>query len=188
MPSSARRAAVVTQEAIPWEVDSGVDQRVFHMDDGEDAKNLESVEQLCREFSRWGITRSDVVVGIGGGVVTDVAGFAAAVYHRGVAFFLVPTTLLAQVDAAIGGKTGVNLPEGKNLVGAFWQPAGVFCDTRALETLPPDERRSGRGEMVKCALIGAGSLEGLPLEEQIARCVRLKAEVVAGDEREGGAR
>jgi 5-deoxy-5-amino-3-dehydroquinate synthase len=188
MPAGARRAAVVTQQAIPWEVDSGVDQRVFFMDDGEEAKNLESVEDLCREFSRWGLTRADVVVAVGGGVVTDVAGFAAAVYHRGTSLVHVPTSLLGQVDAAIGGKTGVNLPEGKNLVGAFWQPRAVLCDTETLETLPPREYRSGLGEMAKYAFLGVDRLRDMALEDAIAECVACKARVVAGDERESGRR
>ncbi len=94
------------------------------------------------------------MVAVGGGVVTDTAGFAAAVYHRGVPVVHVPTTLLGQVDAAIGGKTGVNLPEGKNLVGAFWQPSAVLCDTEVLETLPPREYRSGCGEMAKYHFLG----------------------------------
>ena len=188
MPQEARRAAVVTQENIPWEVDPGVEQRVFHLDDGEEAKNLESVEQLCREFTRWGLTRADVVVCLGGGVVTDVGGFAAAVYHRGISVIHVPTTLLGQVDAAIGGKTGVNLPEGKNLVGAFWQPTAVFCDTETLETLPPREYRSGLGEMAKYAFLGVDDLRDMALEDAVAACVACKAEVVAGDERESGRR
>jgi len=116
--------------------------------------------------------------------VTDVAGFAAAVYHRGVAVAHVATTLLAQVDAAIGGKTGVNLPEGKNLVGAFWQPAAVICDTEVLSTLPPREYRSGLGEMAKYAFLGAPDLAELDIDEAVARCVQLKAGLVAGDERE----
>ena len=188
LPAGASRAAVVTQENIPWEVDSGVDQRVFHIEDGEDAKCLESVEELCRGFSRWGLTRSDVVVALGGGVVTDVAGFAAAVYHRGVAVIHVPTSLLGQVDAAIGGKTGVNLPEGKNLVGAFWQPLAVVCDTETLETLPPREYRSGLGEMAKYAFLGVDGLRDMSLEDAIAACVACKAEVVVSDERESGRR
>ena len=114
--------------------------------DGEDAKNLESVEELCRRFARRGLSRSDVIVAVGGGVVTDVAGFAAAVYHRGVAVVNVATTLLGQVDAAIGGKTGVNLPEGKNLVGAFWQPEAVLCDIETLSSLPPREYRWPGGD------------------------------------------
>lgn len=188
LPAGASRAAVVTQENIPWELDPGVDQRVFHIEDGEDAKCLESVEELCRGFSRWGLTRSDVVVALGGGVVTDVAGFAAAVYHRGVAVIHVPTSLLGQVDAAIGGKTGVNLPEGKNLVGAFWQPLAVVCDTETLETLPPREYRSGLGEMAKYAFLGVDGLRDMPLEDAIAACVACKAEVVVSDERESGRR
>ena len=94
---------------------------------------MATVEGLCREWARWNLTRADAVVAVGGGVVTDTGGFAAAVYHRGVAVVHVPTTLLGMVDAAIGGKTGVNLPEGKNLVGAFWQPTAVLCDTDSLE-------------------------------------------------------
>src|SRR5204862_3211075 len=116
------------------------------IDDGEPAKSLATVEKLCRSWARWGLTRADVVVAVGGGVVTDVGGFAAAVYHRGVAVVHVPTTILGMIDAAVGGKNGGTLPEGKNLVGAFWQPNAVLCDTDALATLPPRERRSGLGE------------------------------------------
>jgi 5-deoxy-5-amino-3-dehydroquinate synthase len=100
----------------------------------------------------------------------------------------VATTLLAQIDAAIGGKTGVNLPEGKNLVGAFWQPAAVLCDTETLATLPPREYRNGLGEMAKYAFLGVDGLRDLSLDEAVAACVRCKAEVVASDEREGGRR
>jgi len=120
--------------------------------------------------------------------VTDTAGFAAAVYHRGVRWVAVPTTLLGQVDAAIGGKTGVNLPEGKNLVGAFWQPSAVLCDTEVLETLPPREYRSGLGEMAKYHFLGGEALVDSNLDERVAKCVAIKAEVVASDEREGGRR
>jgi 5-deoxy-5-amino-3-dehydroquinate synthase len=124
-------------------------------------------------------------------VVTDTAGFAAAVYHRGVPIVHVPTTLLGQVDAAIGGKTGVNLPEGKNLVGAFWQPAAVLCDTELLETLPPEEYRSGLGEMAKYHFLADGpaspDLADLPLDERVARCVEIKAAFVSADEREAPA-
>jgi 5-deoxy-5-amino-3-dehydroquinate synthase len=188
VPAGAQRAAIVTQPDLPVTVDPGIEHRIFLIDQGEDAKNLETIEQLCREFTRWGLTRSDVVVAVGGGVVTDAAGFAAAVYHRGVAVIHVATSLLAQVDAAIGGKTGVNLPEGKNLVGAFWQPHAVLCDTETLETLPPREYRSGLGEMAKYHFLGAEDLSDLSLEERVARCVAMKARVVAGDEREGGDR
>jgi 5-deoxy-5-amino-3-dehydroquinate synthase len=188
VPSTAGRAAIVTQETIPWSVDPGVEQRTFFLDDGEDAKNLESVEVLCRDFARWGLSRADVVIALGGGVVTDVAGFAAAVYHRGVGVVHVPTTLLGQIDAAIGGKTGVNLPEGKNLVGAFWQPAAVLCDTETLTTLPPREYRSGLGEMAKYAFLGVERLRDISLDDAVAACVACKAEVVGDDERESGRR
>ena len=188
LPVNAGRAAVVTQEAVGVPVDAGVEQCTFVMGAGETAKDLETVEDLCRQFSRWGLTRADVVVAVGGGVVTDTAGFAAAVYHRGVRWVAVPTTLLGQVDAAIGGKTGVNLPEGKNLVGAFWQPSAVLCDTEVLETLPPREYRSGLGEMAKYYFLGGEALIDCNLEERIARCVAIKADVVADDEREGGRR
>jgi 5-deoxy-5-amino-3-dehydroquinate synthase len=188
LPVGARRAAVVTQEQVGVEVDPGVEHHTFVVGEGEDAKGLETVEDLCRGFARWGLTRADVVVAVGGGVVTDTAGFAAAVYHRGVAVVHVATTLLAQVDAAIGGKTGVNLPEGKNLVGAFWQPAAVLCDTETLETLPPEEYRSGLGEVAKYHFLGGGDLADLALDEKVARCVAIKAAVVAADERESGRR
>jgi 5-deoxy-5-amino-3-dehydroquinate synthase len=188
LPVGATRAAIVTQASIPVTVDAGMEQRTFLLDEGEGAKELESVERLCREFAAWGLTRADVVVAVGGGVVTDVAGFAAAVYHRGTPVVHVATTLLGQVDAAIGGKTGVNLPEGKNLVGAFWQPAAVLCDTDTLLTLPPRDYRSGCGEMAKYAFLGVDDLPDLALEDAVAACVACKAGVVAGDEREGGRR
>jgi 5-deoxy-5-amino-3-dehydroquinate synthase len=188
LPVGAGRAAVVTQDSVGVVVDPGIEHRVFVIDDGEDAKCMETVEDLCRRFARWGLTRGDVVVAVGGGVVTDTAGFAAAVYHRGVAVVHVATTLLAQVDAAIGGKTGVNLPEGKNLVGAFWQPAAVLCDTEALETLPPREYRSGLGELAKYHFLTGDDLQDLPLDERVAAAVAIKAAVVGEDERDGGRR
>ncbi|MDQ2825436.1 MAG: 3-dehydroquinate synthase [Actinomycetota bacterium] len=184
IPVGAKRAAIVTQAAVGVTLDAGIEQRSFLMGDGEAAKCLETVEELCRAFSRWGLTRGDVVVAVGGGVVTDTAGFAAAVYHRGVAVVHVATSLLAQVDAAIGGKTGVNLPEGKNLVGAFWQPAAVLCDTEVLSTLAPREYLSGQGEMAKYAFLGVENLPDLPLDEAVAACVRCKASYVGADEHE----
>jgi 5-deoxy-5-amino-3-dehydroquinate synthase len=188
VPASARRVAVVTQGGIGIDVDPGREHRVFEIPDGEEAKSLAVVEDLCRQFAQWGLNRADAVVAVGGGIVTDTAGFAAAVYHRGVPVVHVSTTLLGQIDAAIGGKTGVNLPEGKNLVGAFWQPAAVLCDTEVLATLPPREYRSGLGELAKYHFLGGGDLDALPLEQRVAACVAIKAEVVAGDEREGGRR
>ncbi|HEY5097009.1 MAG TPA: 3-dehydroquinate synthase family protein [Acidimicrobiales bacterium] len=191
----ASRAAVVTQDGIGVEVDPGVPADRFTVPDGEGAKSLAVVEELCRGLARAGVSRSDVIVAVGGGVVSDLAGFVAASFHRGTAYVNVATSLLGQVDAAVGGKTGVNLPEGKNLVGAFWQPRGVLCDTEVLATLSPREWASGRGEMAKYAFLGSGegrgpdaSLLDLPLDEQVARCVAIKAEVVASDEREGDRR
>jgi len=197
LASGVQRVAVVTQENVEVDLDAGVSSETFVIEDGEAAKTLATVERLCRDFARFGLSRSDAVVALGGGVVSDVAGFAAAVFHRGIAYVNVPTTLLAQVDAAIGGKTGVNLPEGKNLVGAFWQPVAVLCDTQALGSLPAREWSSGRGEMAKYAFLGDGFLEqgrpgaailGLPLDEQVAKCVAIKAAVVTMDERESGHR
>lgn len=193
----ARRAAVVTQASLtsePWfaDVEPGLPYEVHTVPDGEEGKTPATVEALCRGFTRVGLTRGDAVVAVGGGVVTDMAGFAASVHHRGTAYVNVATSLLAQVDAAVGGKTGVNLPEGKNLMGAFWQPAAVLCDTEVLATLPPRELACGRGEMAKYAFLSGrepdAALLDLPLDRQVAACVAIKAAVVAADEREGGAR
>ncbi len=188
LPDGARRAVIITQDNIGWSADPGIDHEVFSIPNGEDAKSLGVVESLCRRMARAGITRSDVVIAIGGGVVTDVGGFVAAVYHRGVRFVSVATTLLGQVDAAIGGKTGVNLAEGKNLVGAFWQPLAVLCDTETLSTLPGPEFQSGLGEVAKYHFLGGGKLDALDLNARVAACVTIKAGVVSADEREGGLR
>jgi 5-deoxy-5-amino-3-dehydroquinate synthase len=198
---TATRAAVVTQAGIGVTVDPGVPFARCTVPDGEEAKSLAVVEDLCRQFARSALSRADVIVAVGGGVVTDLAGFAAASFQRGTPYINVATSLLAQVDAAIGGKTGVNIPEGKNLVGAFWQPRAVLCDTEVLATLPPREWASGRGEMAKYAFLGPrdggpdpavvapdASLLDLPLPEQVARCAAIKAGVVASDEREGDQR
>ena len=159
LPSTARRAAVVSQPGLPVSIAASIPHVLLEIGHGEQHKSLATIAELCSGFAAMGLTRNDVVIAVGGGMVTDVAGFAAATYHRGVPVVNVATTLLAMVDAAIGGKTGVNLPEGKNLVGAFWQPHGVVCDLDALETLPaaraalrlrrdgqvplPDRRRPG---------------------------------------------
>jgi 5-deoxy-5-amino-3-dehydroquinate synthase len=188
LPAGAQRAAIVTQAAIGVQVESGLEQQQFLIGEGESEKSLSTVETLCRGFAEFGMTRRDVVVAVGGGLVTDVGGFAAACYHRGIAVVHVSTTLLGQIDASIGGKTGVNLPGGKNLVGAFWQPSGVICDTELLATLPPREMRSGLGELAKYHFLGGGDLDSLPLDERVAACVQIKADVVASDEREGGRR
>lgn len=188
MPSASQRAAIVTQGNIGLNVQTGIEQKTFEIDDGEEAKSLTTIEQLCSAFAQWGLTRADVVVGVGGGVVTDVAGFAAATYHRGVAVVHVATTLLAQIDAAVGGKTGVNLPEGKNLVGAFWQPSGVICDLDALDTLPERELRSGFGELAKYHFLTGDPLSEMELEDRIVRAVQIKAGIVNQDEKEQGIR
>ena len=191
--SSAKRVAVITQAGIPFG-DAGhvarqldglaVEITRIEIGRGEAQKSLTTVEHIAGSLADAGITRHDVVIGIGGGMVTDVAGFAAAIWHRGVRVVHVATTLLGMVDAAIGGKTGVNTRAGKNLVGAFWQPAGVICDLDALATLPDRERRSGDGEMAKYHFLTGEDLDRLPLADRIARCVAIKAAVVAGDERE----
>lgn len=188
IPEGVKRVAVLTQAGIPWTVEPGVEMLRIELPDGEGAKSLTVVEQVCRQLAEAGFTRADAIVAVGGGVVTDVAGFVAAVYHRGIRFVSVSTTLLGQVDAAIGGKTGVNLPEGKNLVGAFWQPSAVICDTETLESLPRREFQCGVGEVAKYHFLGGGRLDELPLDERVAACVQIKADVVAADEREGGRR
>ena len=188
IPSASQRAAIVTQGNIGLNVQTGIEQKTFEIDDGEEAKSLTTIEQLCSAFAQWGLTRADVVVGVGGGVVTDVAGFAAATYHRGVAVVHVATTLLAQIDAAVGGKTGVNLLEGKNLVGAFWQPSGVICDLDALDTLPERELRSGFGELAKYHFLTGDPLSEMELEDRIVRAVQIKAGIVNQDEKEQGIR
>jgi 5-deoxy-5-amino-3-dehydroquinate synthase len=188
LPASAKRAVVVTQPGVPAIGNLPVPYITLEIGAGEDQKTLSTIESLCRQFAQFGLTRNDVVVAVGGGMVTDVAGFAAASYHRGTAVVHVATSLLAMVDAAIGGKTGVNLPEGKNLVGAFWQPSGVICDTNFLTTLPERELHCGWGEVAKYHFIAGDDMLSLGSDERIARCVEIKADIVAQDEREGGKR
>ncbi|MFS4104316.1 3-dehydroquinate synthase family protein [Streptomyces sp. PD-S100-1] len=186
--AGAERAVVVSARPRGLLPALGVETLWLAAADGETGKNLAAVAGLCERFARFGLTRSDVVISCGGGTTTDTVGLAAALYHRGTPVIHLPTSLLAQVDASIGGKTGVNLPEGKNLVGAYWQPRAVLCDTDFLATLPPRERVNGYGELARCHFIGAPGLAALPLERQIARSVALKASVVARDERDQGLR
>ena len=171
-------------------------------DDREAAKSVSTVERVCRELVRAGADRRAILVAAGGGVVGDVAGFVAAAYLRGVGIVHLPTTLVAQVDSAIGGKTGVNLPEGKNLVGAFYSPRLVLADPLTLSTLPLREFRSGVYEVIKYGVIGderlfaflEKSVEALVHREKkaldyvIPRCIQAKARVVSHDEREAGLR
>ncbi len=192
LPASARRVAIVTQRGVPINVapivGAGRSVSVHVIGDGESHKSLATIEALSRDFARAGITRNDVIVGVGGGMVTDVAGFAAASWHRGTAVVHVATSLVGMVDAAIGGKTGVNIAEGKNLVGAFWQPRGVVCDLDALATLPEREVRCGNGEMAKYHFLTGDDLLAMDSATRIARCVRIKADIVGSDERESGRR
>lgn len=188
IPKTARRAVVVTQRNIDFRVDVGIPTVTVFIGDGEQFKTLSVVEEVSRNFAEAQLTRHDVVIGVGGGMVTDVAGFAASTWHRGTPVVHVPTSLVGMIDAAIGGKTGVNLPQGKNLVGAFWQPVGVLCDLDALSTLPKREFRGGLGELAKYQLLVGEDLSTLPQTEQIARCVEIKAKIVSADERDNGAR
>ena len=193
LPSTARRALVITQEGIPFAIaddlkSAGLSVSTLTIGDGEEHKSLSTIEAIMVECANIGLTRNDVIVGVGGGMVTDVAGFAASLWHRGIAAVHVSTTLVGMVDAAIGGKTGVNLSTGKNLVGSFWQPRAVFCDTDALASLSPQEIRCGHGEMAKYHFLTGDNLLALELAERIARCVQIKADIVGADEREGGRR
>jgi 3-dehydroquinate synthase len=165
---------------------------------GEDAKTAEVASGCWEALGDAGFTRSDAVVAVGGGAATDLGGFVAATWLRGVRVVHVPTTLLGMVDAAVGGKTGLNTRAGKNLVGSFHEPAGVLCDLDLLATLPGAELRSGLGEVVKCGFIADPEILGLVeghgvpapgspvLRELVERAVRVKARVVAGDLRERG--
>lgn len=170
--------------------------------DGENYKRWDQVASLVEEWLEAGLHRGGSVLAVGGGVVTDTVGFAAAVYLRGIQWLAVPTTLLAMVDASVGGKTGINLEAGKNLVGAFWAPRLVAVDPETLATLPSRELRAGLAEVVKAAWIADhdvldliegpidsfGSLSPAGWEELITRAIGIKAGVVEADEREAGAR
>jgi 5-deoxy-5-amino-3-dehydroquinate synthase len=186
---------VVTSASLrdqPWfDFDQELNATVLEVPDGESAKTLGTLELLLEELAAMAMSRDDVIVSVGGGAITDLAGFAAATFLRGVGVVHVPTTLLGQVDAAIGGKTAVNLASGKNLVGAFHQPLGVFCDFEVLDTLPERERLCGLGEVAKCWLLEnrtAAELEHATLEELVFMSVNLKARIVSADELEGSQR
>src|ERR1700684_75462 len=156
----ARVAVIVTTPSIaeaPWfGVRSGLEQHVLTVPDGEAAKSLDVLEVLLEEVAQFELSRSDVLVGVGGGALTDLVGFAAATYLRGIALVQIPTSLVGQVDAAIGGKTGVNLRSGKNLVGAFHQPIGVLCDLATIATLPERERLARLGGGGGGGVLGGG--------------------------------
>ncbi len=208
-PLAARRLFLVTTEPV-WScqgarLERGLAGAAFTrlvMPDGEEHKRLSTIESLAEQMQAAGADRSALVAAFGGGVVNDAGGFLAAAYMRGVDVVQVPTTLLAQVDAAIGGKTGVNLASGKNLLGAFHQPRLVLIDPATLDTLPEREYRAGLYEVIKCAVIASRELFELLasrrdqvlrrapelVDRLIAESVRIKAEVVSADEREGDLR
>jgi 3-dehydroquinate synthase len=212
LPKDASRVLLVTQEPVEDAghvvpvIDSferaGLEVHRYDVPDGEPAKSTGVLRELWEACAEAPLTRDDLIVGVGGGVVGDLAGFAAATWNRGIAVLQVPTTLLAQVDSAIGGKTGINLPQGKNLVGAFHQPLAVASDVDVLTTLPERVRLEGFGEVIKYGLIRdpevldlieadpSAARAGDPalLDELVARSASVKASVVAADELEGGVR
>ncbi len=181
---------------------AGVGAQAVLMNDREEAKRLATVEQLAERLLALGVDRGAMLVALGGGVVGDVTGFLAATYMRGVDYVQAPTTLVAQVDSAIGGKTGVNLRGGKNLLGAFHHPLAVLADVATLDTLPEREYRAGLYEVVKCAVLGDVTLfrflerqmpavlarEPRAVHTVLARALRVKARIVGRDERERGER
>jgi len=177
-------------------VESGFDVCRFAMPHGEEHKNLQWWGRMLEFLAEQHLTRSDCIVALGGGVPGDMAGFAAACYLRSIAFVQVPTTLLAMVDSSVGGKTGLDLQQGKNLAGAFYQPRAVFCDPEALLTLPEEILIDGAAECVKYGILDDEPLFALfeegqwkeRMEEVIARCIRQKAELVEMDEKDRGSR
>lgn len=199
VPPVRRRWAKVLLKSLSA---SGIETDLLEMPDGERAKRIATLEKLADKLIKLGADRGATLIALGGGVVGDVTGFLASIYMRGVDVIQVPTTVLAQVDAAIGGKTGVNLVSGKNLLGTFHQPRAVLVDPSVLQTLPSREYRAGLYESLKCGIIRDPGLFHLfedrrreildrnpaALEKVIADSVRLKASVVSADEREGGLR
>jgi 3-dehydroquinate synthase len=181
---------------------AGIDCPVVTVPSGEESKSFEELARVCDHLLALELDRGDLVIAFGGGVVGDLAGFAASIYKRGVDFIQIPTTLLAQVDSSVGGKTAIDTPRGKNLIGAFHQPRLVLADLDVLETLSDREMRAGYAEVIKYALLGdvdfLAWLEGHggavlsrdreALTFAVARCVAMKAEIVAEDEKEAGRR
>lgn len=197
-----RVGPLYTETAVASLIAAGFQPVVITVPSGEQAKSLARVSACYHQLAAHRLERRSFLIALGGGVVGDLAGFVAATYLRGIPFVQVPTTLLAQVDSSVGGKTGVNLPAGKNLVGAFWQPRLVLCDLDTLKTLAPREFRSGLAEVIKYGIIhDAGlfrrlerrlprllELDSRELAAVVARCCAIKAEVVGQDETEGGLR
>ena len=209
VPPKAGRVFVVTTEdvwghqgiALKQGLD-GLPNEVLYLPGGEENKRLAPLEKLAEEMVRRGGDRSSLIVAFGGGIVNDMGGFLAAIFMRGIPVVQIPTTLLAQVDAAVGGKTGVNLVSGKNLIGSFHQPLAVLIDPALLDTLPEREYRAGLYEILKCGIIRDAALfhylaehgadvlgrQAEAVDRIIADSVRIKAEVVSADEREGDLR
>jgi shikimate kinase/3-dehydroquinate synthase len=191
-PGDGRRM-VVTDENVARAQPLEGDERIVTVP-GEEHKSIHAAEFILRGLAQAGAERGDIVVAVGGGVVGDLAGFSAALYQRGIRHVQVPTSLVAQVDSAYGGKTAVDLPEGKNYAGVYHQPSAVICDPAALETLPAEERAAGYAEVVKTALIAGGPLwsrvrqGGDVNADVILGCIRTKLAVVAEDERDSGRR
>ena len=181
---------------------AGVEAHAVLVESGESAKSFDGLARLCDALLALELERGDLIVAFGGGVVGDLAGFAAAIYKRGIGFAQIPTTLLAQVDSSVGGKTAIDTPRGKNLIGAFHQPRLVLADLALLDTLPGREMACGYAEVLKCALMGDGTFlawleahgqdvlarEPVALEHAVRRAVEIKAGIVGQDEREYGAR
>ncbi len=202
--SASRSWVIISQPSIMELLGSqlktaGIDGRKIIIPKGERAKEFDEYRRVISEMIRMGCDRSSVILAFGGGVVGDLAGFAAATYMRGIDYFQIPTTLLAMVDSAIGGKTGINLPEGKNLVGAFHQPKAVLIDPAILESLPREEVVSGLAEVIKYGAIRDRSflrwlsseldnLDAFNFKSAIIRSCAIKAEIVSKDEREGDLR
>jgi len=205
LPARHGKVFVVTTRDV-WDLHGACFAEIPHntifFPGGESKKRLAEVETMAEQMLALGADRSSIVIAFGGGIVNDTGGFLAAIFMRGVPVIQVPTTLLAQVDAAVGGKTGVNLIGGKNLLGSFHQPLAVLIDPDILRTLPEREYRAGLYEIIKCGVIRDANLfrildEGIAkvlaqdpatVERIIADAVRIKAEVVSADEREGGLR
>ena len=194
-----RKVCIVTDEGVPRQYVEKLAAQcespvIVTVDAGEETKTMETVTKLCRVMLERGFSRKDCVAAVGGGMVGDLAGFAAACFMRGVDFYNIPTTLLSQVDSSIGGKTGVNLDGVKNIVGAFWQPQKVLIDPDTLDTLSPRLYAEGMAEAVKMALASDEKLfeqleQGdLPVEELLYGALSIKKTIVEQDERESGIR
>jgi len=209
VPERAGRIFVLSTEDV-WKLHGpklagglrGAPHDVLTLPGGEERKRLDQIEMLAEEMVGKKADRSSVLIAFGGGITTDMGGFLAAIFMRGIPVIQIPTTLLAQVDAALGGKTGVNLVAGKNLIGSFHQPLSVLIDPGVLDSLPDREYRAGLFEVIKCSVIRSEPLFRMLMERQrevlakspdvvdhlIAESVRIKAEVVSADERENGVR